>query len=101
LLSAAQEGPIVVLNATELRSDAVLLTKEQVTSIPLPQLSHASIVRYLSKRSDDSNEGSANNNEAMRETLGWLGRLPYSLYYENSAFILRQLTLCLASGGLE
>ncbi|KAF8456990.1 hypothetical protein BGX38DRAFT_1161378 [Terfezia claveryi] len=31
LLSAAQEGPIVVLNATNLRSDAILLTKTQVT----------------------------------------------------------------------
>jgi len=33
-LSEVQEGPIVVLNGTELRSDAILLTKARVTSIP-------------------------------------------------------------------
>ncbi|KAF8421683.1 CHAT domain-containing protein [Tirmania nivea] len=63
-LSAAQEGPIVVLNATELRSDAILLTKQQVTSISLPQLSHASVVRYLGACTED--------NEVKRELLEWL-----------------------------
>ena len=38
LLSSAYEGPVVVLNATELCSDAILITREQITSISLPQL---------------------------------------------------------------
>ena len=63
-LSAAQEGPIVVLNATSLRSDAILLTKEQVTSIPLPELSDNSVTKHLRSSSSD--------NGAQRETLDWL-----------------------------
>ena len=35
LFLAAEEGPVVVLNVTELRSDAILLTKARVTSIAL------------------------------------------------------------------
>ena len=53
-----------MLNATKLRSDAILLTKEQITSIPLPQLSHASLVEYLGS--------SADGNKAKREMLEWL-----------------------------
>ena len=65
-LSAAQEGPIVVLNATKLRTDAILLTKVQVTSIPLPELSHESVVKHLdSSRPTDDNKG-------RREMLEWL-----------------------------
>ena len=46
LSSAAQEGPAVVLNTTELRSDAILLTKEQMTRIPLPNRSPISILGH-------------------------------------------------------
>jgi len=48
LLSAAQEGPIVVLNVTELRSDAILVTKAELKSIALPCLSHASMLKHCS-----------------------------------------------------
>ena len=47
LLSAAYEGPVVVLNVTELRSDAILVTSEQITSISLPQLSHDVVDTYF------------------------------------------------------
>lgn len=63
-LSAAQEGPIVLLSATKLRSDAILLTKQHVTSLPLPKLSHALVVEYLGTNADD--------NEVKRELLEWL-----------------------------
>ena len=66
LLSAAQEGPIVVLNATELRSDAILLTKAGVRSIALPHLSHASITKYYSTSADIDDNG------VKRELLEWL-----------------------------
>jgi len=49
LLSAAQEGPIVVLNVAELRSDAILM-KTEVTSIALHRLSHVSMIKYCSKK---------------------------------------------------
>ena len=47
LLAAAQEGPIVVLNATKLRSDAIIITPTHVTSIGLPQLSSDSVNEYF------------------------------------------------------
>ena len=64
LLSAAQEGPIVVLNTTKLRSDAILLTQARATSIPLPHLSHTSVIKHLGTRIYDS--------EAKRDMLEWL-----------------------------
>jgi len=66
LLSAAQEGPIVVLNVTELRSDAILVTTAQVRSIALPNLSHALMIKYCSPSND------TDNNEVKREMLEWL-----------------------------
>jgi len=68
LLSAAKEGPIVVLNATELRSDAILLTKTQVTSIPLPYVSHASVIKYFGICAIPG------DNEFLRGLLRWLWR---------------------------
>ena len=60
-----QQHKRVVLNVTELRSDAILLTKSQVTNIALPELSHAATMRYFEK------SGTADN-EAKREVLEWL-----------------------------
>jgi len=84
-LSAAQEGPIVLLNVTELRSDAILLTKEQVRSIPLPQLSHASMLKHLgtgacgscgtmhdNKVREEFLELTTDDNEAKGGLLEWL-----------------------------
>ncbi|RPB27925.1 hypothetical protein L211DRAFT_778740, partial [Terfezia boudieri ATCC MYA-4762] len=68
-LSAAQEGPIVVLNVSKLRSDAILVTKAQVTSIALSDLSHDSMMKYF----DNSKEiRVSENNEVKRELLEWL-----------------------------
>jgi len=87
LLSAAQEGPIVVLNATQLRSDAILLTNEQVMSIPLPRLSHTSIIKHLGtgtcrgcgimhdyKVKKELMELTTDDNGSKRELLEWLWR---------------------------
>ncbi|KAF8432049.1 CHAT domain-containing protein [Terfezia claveryi] len=63
-LSAAHEGPIVVLNVTKLRSDAILITKAAVKSIALQNLSHASMVKHCVWRTSD--------NEVMRRLLEWL-----------------------------
>ncbi|RPB22603.1 hypothetical protein L211DRAFT_850621 [Terfezia boudieri ATCC MYA-4762] len=63
-LSAAHEGPIVVLNVTELRSDAIIITRTEVKSIPLQNLSHDSLVKYCGTSTSD--------NKAMREVLEWL-----------------------------
>ena len=68
LLSAAEEGPIVALNVTELRSDAILVTKEKVTNIGLPHLSYASMVWSL----DIGPLAARDDNEFQREILEWL-----------------------------
>ena len=35
---ATRNGPIVILNSSDIRSDAIILTREDVRSLPLPQL---------------------------------------------------------------
>ena len=66
LLSAAQPGPIVLLNVGEFRSDAILLTRAQVTSIALPNASHASTMKYFGPAAP------MDDNEFIREMLEWL-----------------------------
>ena len=63
-MSAAQEGLIIVLNATELRSDAILLMEVEVKSITLSHLSYDSMLKYCSTNTDD--------NEIKREFMVWL-----------------------------
>jgi len=72
LLSAALEGPIVVLNVTKLRSDAILLTKGQVTSIALPYLSHDSMIEYFAIK----NTKLKNRNEFKSRLLELLQKAP-------------------------
>jgi len=66
LLSAAQEGPIVVLNVTKLRSDAILVTKAELKHIALPLLSHDLMMKHYNRSID------TNDNEVKRELLEWL-----------------------------
>ena len=74
LLSAAQEGPIVVLNVTELRSDAILVTELGVRSIPLLHLSHASVGKYCNTCLCPAHD-TRDDNEVKRELLEWLWRV--------------------------
>ncbi|KAF8430063.1 CHAT domain-containing protein [Tirmania nivea] len=57
---------IYLLNVTSLRSDAIVLTEEHVTSIALPHLSRASMFKYFSQ------SAVADVNEVKRELLEWL-----------------------------
>ncbi|RPB18391.1 hypothetical protein L211DRAFT_80808 [Terfezia boudieri ATCC MYA-4762] len=66
LLSAAHRGPIVILNATSLRSDAILVTRTNVTSISLPSLSHPLLVKYCTGNTY------LTDNILLREFLEWL-----------------------------
>ena len=68
LLSAAEEGPIVVLNVTELRSDAIIVTRAHVRSIALPCLSYASMIKYLYI----GPLAAMGDNEFQRGLLEWL-----------------------------
>jgi len=68
LYSAAQEGPIVVLNATQLCSDAILVTTAGVRNIALPHLSHASMAKYCGACTCTVTD----DNDFRRELLQWL-----------------------------
>lgn len=47
ILQAAEDGPLVVVNSTSLRADAILVSRYQVTAIPLPQLDRRRLFGYL------------------------------------------------------
>ena len=66
LFSAAQAGPIVVLNVTQLRSDAIILMNAKVGSIPLPHLSYASMIKYY------ITSAATLDNTLHRKFLEWL-----------------------------
>ena len=72
LLSAAQEGPIVVLNVTKLRSDAILLTTERVTSIALPDLVHTRVAYYFGKCGRCRGCRTMDDSDVKRDMLEWL-----------------------------
>ena len=74
LLSSAHEGPVVVLNVTKLRGDAILVTREQITSISLPQLSHDAVDRHF---------GSRETIKAKEYYWSGCGRLRYNRYCVN------------------
>jgi hypothetical protein len=61
ICSAAEYGPIVVLNVSEYRCDALLVEKHQVRALPLPQLS-----RY------DIEDNAQNGVIGSTEVLSWL-----------------------------
>ena len=44
LIRHAQGGPVVVVNVSRYRSDAILLTPEAITSVPLPNLAHDALI---------------------------------------------------------
>jgi tetratricopeptide (TPR) repeat protein len=61
LLAAAQPGPIIIVNASEYRCDAILVEKDRIWSVNLPSLNKNDI----KKRIQDDSKGSPS-------TLAWL-----------------------------
>ncbi|KAF8454690.1 CHAT domain-containing protein [Kalaharituber pfeilii] len=45
--SVAANGPIVILNVTELRSDAIIVTRDSIQSLPLPSLEYRAAESYI------------------------------------------------------
>jgi tetratricopeptide (TPR) repeat protein len=58
---AASKGPVIVINVSEYRCDAIIVERHQVTTVPLPDLSHVDVER----RARQDLVGS-------RDTLEWL-----------------------------
>jgi hypothetical protein len=47
MLSLAEEGPIIVFNVDELRSDAIIVTNERIRSLHLPLITHPELVSQV------------------------------------------------------
>jgi hypothetical protein len=47
LLAEAGRGPVVVFNVSRLRSDALLLTRDGISAVPLPRLGHDTLIRRV------------------------------------------------------
>ena len=68
----AGEGTIVVVNITEFRSDAILISRNTVKTVPLSQLSASDTRAWLSKRwTPKRSEQKTKNNEFLGY-LSWL-----------------------------
>ncbi|MEV8313730.1 CHAT domain-containing protein [Streptomyces sp. NPDC059900] len=79
LRAHADEGAIVALNVTHLRSDALLLTADGVTHLPLPGLDPATLAKRaadfhqaLARTADPEQPTRLAAQEALHEVLGWL-----------------------------
>jgi CHAT domain/Tetratricopeptide repeat len=80
LEAQAQQGPVVVLNVSAYRSDAILLTSDSITSQPLPGLAQASVIEQISVfyqaldvvAASESPLARVRAQEEIRRVLGWL-----------------------------
>ena len=43
----AADGPIIVVNATQIRSDAFVITEERITCVQLPEMSYEKLMQYV------------------------------------------------------
>jgi hypothetical protein len=81
LLPAATHGPVVVVNVSDFRCDALVVTSTGVSCLPLPSLTSADVRKrtigcleafaYLAKK-DEAETGSADPERALSEVLQWL-----------------------------
>jgi ankyrin repeat protein/tetratricopeptide (TPR) repeat protein len=78
MMSLASNGPMVSFNVTKVRSDAFLITQNDIWSIALPELSYAGLkanIRLLvgeDKLSVGLPSTKASRNQRLREILWWL-----------------------------
>lgn len=80
LLQGAAAGPVVVINVSSYRSDALLLTRDGITSLPLPGLAMDTVIvqanafhqaLHSTARGRTSPERTAAQRQ-LNEILGWL-----------------------------
>ncbi|MEV0220067.1 hypothetical protein [Streptomyces sp. NPDC050704] len=75
LLAAADEGPVVVLNATARRCDALIVTRQGVSALPLHGLSLADLTNEANRYRDAMGAGSLPlplDEHAVWSVLDWL-----------------------------
>ena len=74
LVRHAQHGPVVVVNVSQYRSDAILLTPEGITSVPLPDLAQDALIdriNFFHQALDTAHDpdASSDQREGTQDTL--------------------------------
>ncbi|OQD86479.1 hypothetical protein PENSOL_c086G06413, partial [Penicillium solitum] len=69
MLAASNEGSIIVVNVTNLRSDAIIISASGFSLVPLPRFEAVQAQRWV-----DQEVNSAGNNKSYRQFLIWLWR---------------------------
>lgn len=77
LMSMAKDGAIVTISSSAFRSDAIIITSTEITSIPLPKLSFSDLQARMGggaigKLSSGTLRTYASRNNKLRELLLWL-----------------------------
>ncbi|KAF8544596.1 CHAT domain-containing protein [Trichophaea hybrida] len=76
LMTMATDGPIVVFNCTNLRSDAIIVTSSAIQALTLPKLAYGEARGWMKRMSRKIIKGSlrtfARRNKLIQEFLLWL-----------------------------
>lgn len=75
IMSMAEEGPIIVINSTRYRSDAIIITSSSIRAIALPELKFEDVNKYMDEipqLAQGKRSTYPLRNKAMAETLLWL-----------------------------
>ena len=78
LKTLAENGSIVVINVSEVRSDAILIDKKSIRSLQLRLLTHSALIEHANRfmsavlHSRTSTRQNANANSQLKQVLEWL-----------------------------
>jgi len=76
LMNMAVDGPIVIFNSTEFRSDAIIVTNSTIKELPLPKLAYLEAVHKIGGMDQTITKGTLRTydtrNRQMKELLLWL-----------------------------
>jgi CHAT domain-containing protein len=70
--ACAEEGIIVIVNITEYRSDAILVSSTAITTIPLTNMTGLDTKKWLAQKWSGKRQDRSKANEAYLEMLAWL-----------------------------
>jgi hypothetical protein len=72
LIAVAERGPVIALNVSRYRSDALVLTREGVTSVPLPNAGQDAVLAQVGALHDALRNGGPAAQPAILDCLEWL-----------------------------
>ena len=70
--ACASEGPIIIVNVTDIGGHAIIVSSSGVKSLALSKLSSTDVRKWLNRTWDTGPEGIESENRDFREYLGWL-----------------------------